>query len=210
MRLITLVFLLAVTGAAAHAQTVASLPVTPDAKNSYALLKAGQYAPTSVKDGPIEQQRALEASPVRSVAVSFRTDSELKCKADDDIEKVLSAPNRGASDRCAFAAELTVVLDRKLAYLLTAGCGDWTDNVAKCRISRQGGQFWVMRDSAKSPKRFNLILGPSPNDVRFPSEPEGQNFALLIGEVRPAKSGGSAILWLTWPERSVSLRYQRQ
>jgi hypothetical protein len=66
-----------------------------------------------------------------------------------------------------------------------------------------------MRDAARSPKRLNVILGPSSNDVRFPPEPEGQNYGLLIGEVRATRTAPATILWLTWPERSVFIKYVR-
>ena len=189
-------------------QGPAGLTLKGDGKNSYALLKVGQYSSTSLKDGPIEQQRPSEASAVKSVGLTIKSDVERGCNV-ADVEKTLSAANRSATDKCAFAAELTVVLDKKLAYLVTGSCSDWVDNVAKCRVSKQGGQFWVMRDAARSPKRLNVIFGPSSNDVRFPPEKEGQNYGLLIGEVRASRSAPSTILWLTWPERSVLIKYAR-
>lgn len=204
-----LLLALAVLAAApVMAQAPTGLPLKGDSKNPYALLKVGQYPATSLKDGPIEQQRPSEASLVKSVSFTIKSDAERACNV-DDIEKTLSAANRTATDKCAFAAELTIVLDKKLAYLVTGSCGDWADNVAKCRVSKQGGQFWVMRDAARSPKRLSVILGPSSNDVRFPPDKEGQNYGLLIGELRASKSAPSTILWLTWPERSVLIKYVR-
>lgn len=189
-------------------QAPAGLTLKGDSKNSYALLRVGQYPASSVKDGPIEQQRPNEATLVKSVGLSIKSDAERGCTV-TDVDKTLSAANRAAGDKCAFAAELTIVLDKKLAYLVTGSCGDWVDNVAKCRISKQGGQFWVMRDAARSPKRLSVILGPSSNDVRFPPDKDGQNYGLLIGEVKASKSAPSTILWLTWPERSVLIKYLR-
>lgn len=205
-----LVWALAVVASigAALGQAPAGLTLKGDSKNSYALLRVGQYSTTSVKDGPIEQQRPSEATAVKSVGLAIKSDNERGCSI-ADIDKTLSAANRSSGEKCAFAAELTIVLDKKLAYLVTASCGDWVDNVARCRVSKQGGQFWVMRDAARSPKRLSVIFGPSSNDVRFPPDKDGQNYGLLIGEVKASKAAPATILWLTWPERSVLIKFNR-
>ncbi|KAB2846691.1 MAG: hypothetical protein F9K44_14910 [Hyphomicrobiaceae bacterium] len=208
MKMVLLALAVLVSAVPAMGQAPAGLTLKGDSRNPYALLKVGQYTLTSIKDGPIEQQQASEASLVKSVGLSLKGDSDLGCKV-DDIEKALSFPNRAPSDKCVFAAELTIVLDKKLAYLVTGACGEWVDNVAKCRISKQGGQFWVMRDAARAAKRFSVVLGPSSNDVRFPPDKEGQNYGLLIGEIRATKTSPATILWLTWPERSVLVKFVR-
>lgn len=197
---------------AAPPSTVLALKASKE--NSLAELKLGLYAleDPPLAAGPTEQQRPTDAWRLKSLGLALRSDPAFECRKHASIEAALSADNRRQAADCLFAAELTLVVDKTRRYQLSATCADWQDNVARCALVPDGGQFWLTRDGVQNPKRFNLVLGPSKNDVRFPPPKGGPAYAMLVkpAVTKPAgKARPQGPLWLTWPEKSVMLKFTR-
>jgi hypothetical protein len=177
--------------------------------NSYAELQIGQYAPEAGTQIPSDLLRPVETWKVKSLAVALRSEPVADCPAASDIEKALSAPNMRKAERCLFSAELSLVVDKTRRYMVMAACREWLDNVARCRLPGGIGQLWLTRDASTSPKRFNVVLGPSRNDVRFPAAQDAPGHALLLQAAATRGKKPIGPVWLTWPEKSLMLKYTR-